>query len=54
MSWEVAAALPVAANTAYQALTDIGLKPGETLVVDGAAGGVGTVPCNSPGISAPP
>ncbi|WP_308043305.1 NADP-dependent oxidoreductase [Streptomyces sp. CoT10] len=43
VSWEVAAALPVAANTAYQALTDIGLKPGETLVVDGAAGGVGTV-----------
>ncbi|WSQ10683.1 NADP-dependent oxidoreductase [Streptomyces sp. NBC_01231] len=43
VSWEVAAALPVAANTAYQALADIGLKPGETVVVDGAAGGVGTV-----------
>ncbi|MGY0060442.1 NADP-dependent oxidoreductase [Streptomyces sp. LZ34] len=43
VSWEVAAALPVAANTAYQALADVGLTSGETLVVDGAAGGVGTV-----------
>ncbi|WP_326765277.1 NADP-dependent oxidoreductase [Streptomyces sp. NBC_01591] len=43
VSWEVAAGLPVAVNTAYQALTDLGVKAGETLVVDGAAGGVGSV-----------
>ncbi|MET8740421.1 NADP-dependent oxidoreductase [Streptomyces sp. NPDC004728] len=41
--WEVAAGLPVAVNTAYQVLTDLGLKSGETVVVDGAAGGVGSV-----------
>ncbi|MET9661211.1 NADP-dependent oxidoreductase [Streptomyces sp. NPDC006510] len=43
VSWEVAAGLPVAVNTAYQVLTDLGVKSGETLVVDGAAGGVGSV-----------
>ncbi|WP_327275219.1 NADP-dependent oxidoreductase [Streptomyces sp. NBC_01224] len=41
--WEIAAGLPVAANTAYQALCDLDVKAGETLVVDGAAGGVGSV-----------
>ncbi|MFB6878801.1 NADP-dependent oxidoreductase [Streptomyces sp. NPDC056323] len=41
--WEVAAGLPVAVNTAYQVLMDLGLKSGETVVVDGAAGGVGSV-----------
>ncbi|MFD7624348.1 NADP-dependent oxidoreductase, partial [Streptomyces sp. NPDC059802] len=43
VSWEVAAGLPVAVNTAYQVLADLGVKAGETLVVDGAAGGVGSV-----------
>lgn len=43
VSWEVTAALPVAVNTACQALADVDLKSGETLVVDGAAGGVATV-----------
>lgn len=43
LSWEVAAGLPVAVNTAYQVLADLGVKAGETLVVDGAAGGVGSV-----------
>ncbi|MFF8911901.1 NADP-dependent oxidoreductase [Streptomyces sp. NPDC015032] len=41
--WEVAAGLPVAVNTAFQALDDLGVKAGQTLVVDGAAGGVGSV-----------
>ncbi|MFB7913442.1 NADP-dependent oxidoreductase [Streptomyces sp. NPDC056061] len=41
--WEVAAGLPVAVDTAYQALGDLGVRAGETLVVDGAAGGVGSV-----------
>lgn len=38
---EDAAALPVAAGTAYDALTDLGLAPGATLLVNGAGGGVG-------------
>ncbi|MFF9348386.1 NADP-dependent oxidoreductase [Streptomyces sp. NPDC014734] len=41
--WEIAAGLPVAVNTVYQALGDLGVAAGETLVVDGAAGGVGSV-----------
>ncbi|MFJ4006577.1 NADP-dependent oxidoreductase [Streptomyces sp. NPDC090023] len=41
--WELAAALPVAANTALHALTELNLREGETIVIDGAAGGVGTV-----------
>ncbi|MET7460948.1 NADP-dependent oxidoreductase [Nonomuraea sp. NPDC005501] len=43
VSWEVAAALPVAATTAYHAFALLGLERGETIVIDGAAGGVGTV-----------
>ncbi|MCE0762893.1 NADP-dependent oxidoreductase [Pseudonocardia kujensis] len=38
---EVAAALPVAAGTAYDALENLGLTPGSTLLVNGAGGGVG-------------
>jgi len=45
VSWEVAAALPVVATTAYRALAGLGLDEGDhtgtTLVVDGAAGAVG-------------
>jgi NADPH:quinone reductase-like Zn-dependent oxidoreductase len=36
-----AATLPVAAGTAYDALTGLGLAPGSTLLVNGAGGGVG-------------
>ncbi|HEY3481609.1 MAG TPA: NADP-dependent oxidoreductase [Streptomyces sp.] len=43
LSWEQAAALPVAAETTYRALELLDLKPGETLLVHAAAGGVGTV-----------
>ncbi|MFJ9174892.1 NADP-dependent oxidoreductase [Streptomyces sp. NPDC102360] len=43
VSWEVAAALPIAANTALHALDELKLREGETIVIDGAAGGVGTV-----------
>ncbi|SDJ02477.1 NADP-dependent oxidoreductase [Nonomuraea jiangxiensis] len=43
VSWEVAAALPVASTTAYHALAQLGLAQGETIVIDGAAGGVGTI-----------
>ncbi|MEU7937661.1 NADP-dependent oxidoreductase [Microbispora bryophytorum] len=41
--WEVAAALPVAGATAYHALAQLRLAQGDTIVIDGAAGGVGTV-----------
>jgi len=47
VSWEVAAALPVVATTAYRALGLLGLGDGDhtgtTLVVDGASGGVGVM-----------
>ncbi|GAA4556407.1 NADP-dependent oxidoreductase [Pseudonocardia xishanensis] len=38
---EDAAALPVAAGTAFDALTGLALPPGATLLVNGAGGGVG-------------
>lgn len=38
-----AAALPVAVETAYRALELLGVRAGETLLVHGAAGGVGTM-----------
>ncbi|MER8090625.1 NADP-dependent oxidoreductase [Streptomyces sp. NPDC094048] len=41
--WETASALPVAANTALHALDELKLREDETIVIDGAAGGVGTV-----------
>lgn len=41
--WEQAGALFVAGTTAYAAVHAVGLKPGETLVVAGAAGGVGVI-----------
>lgn len=38
-----AAALPVAAATAYDAIRQLALEPGTTLLVNGAGGGVGVV-----------
>ncbi|TQF01514.1 NADP-dependent oxidoreductase [Kitasatospora acidiphila] len=43
LGWEEAAAIPVAAETSERALNVLGVRPGETLLVHGAAGGVGTV-----------
>lgn len=43
LSWEHAAVLPVAAATAYDALEQLGLRRGQTLLVTGAGGGVGLV-----------
>ncbi|MDH6707627.1 NADPH:quinone reductase-like Zn-dependent oxidoreductase [Kitasatospora sp. MAA19] len=43
LSWEEAAAIPTAAETAERALDVLGVRAGETLLVHGAAGGVGTV-----------
>jgi NADPH:quinone reductase-like Zn-dependent oxidoreductase len=41
--WEVAGALFVAGATAYAAVRAVSLKPGDTVVVAGAAGGVGSL-----------
>ena len=42
LSFEVAAGLAVAGETAWRALDDVVVAPGETLLIDGAAGGIGT------------
>ncbi|HEX6355668.1 NADP-dependent oxidoreductase [Actinophytocola sp.] len=41
VSFTDAAALPVAAGTAYDALAQLGLSPGDTLLILGVGGGVG-------------
>ncbi len=44
LSFEEAAGVPVGGSTAYQGIVEeIGLKEGETLLIAGAAGGVGTM-----------
>ncbi len=43
VSWEVAGALFVAGTTAYAATRAVELKPGDTVAVAGAAGGVGSI-----------
>lgn len=41
--WEVAGAIPVTGFTAYAAVRAVALRPGDVLVVAGAAGGVGSI-----------
>jgi len=43
VSWEQGGSLFVVGTTAYAAVNAVALKPGDTLVVSGAAGGVGSV-----------
>ncbi|WP_031070189.1 NADP-dependent oxidoreductase [Streptomyces sp. NRRL WC-3742] len=43
LSWEEAAGIPVAGETAERVLGILGAKAGETLLVHGASGGVGTL-----------
>jgi NADPH:quinone reductase-like Zn-dependent oxidoreductase len=43
LPWEVAGAIPVAGFTAWAMVRAVGVKPGDTVVVTGAAGGVGTI-----------
>ncbi|WP_204358922.1 hypothetical protein [Streptosporangium sp. 'caverna'] len=43
LSWEQAVTLPVAVDTADRVLRMLALTDGETLLVHGAAGGVGTL-----------
>lgn len=42
LSFEEAAGYPVAVETATRIIAEVGVKPGETLLVSGAAGGVGS------------
>ncbi|MFG1947210.1 NADP-dependent oxidoreductase [Nonomuraea sp. NPDC048826] len=41
--WEVAGGLPAAGQTAHTALSQLGVGPGDVLLIHAAAGGVGTV-----------
>ncbi len=43
VSWEVAGSLAIAGCTAYAAVRAVSLRPGETVAVSGAAGGVGSI-----------
>ncbi|MEU4205305.1 NADP-dependent oxidoreductase [Streptomyces sp. NPDC026294] len=43
LSFEQAAALPVAVETAYRTLRELGVREGQTLLVHAAAGGVGLI-----------
>src|SRR6185437_4235034 len=43
LPWEVAGAIPVAGFTAWAMVRAVDLKPGDTVVVAGAAGGVGAI-----------
>ncbi|WP_420995727.1 NADP-dependent oxidoreductase [Cupriavidus sp. 30B13] len=42
LSFEVAGGLPVVVETASRSLEEVGVKSGETLLVSGAAGGIGS------------
>lgn len=42
LSFEEAAGFPIAVETASRIIDEVGVKPGETLLVSGAAGGVGS------------
>jgi NADPH:quinone reductase-like Zn-dependent oxidoreductase len=43
LPWEVAGAIPVAGFTAWAMVRAVDVKPGDTVVVAGAAGGVGSL-----------
>jgi NADPH:quinone reductase-like Zn-dependent oxidoreductase len=43
MAWAVAGALSASGQTAHTAIEALGMGPGETVLISGAAGGVGTV-----------
>ena len=47
LSFEEAAGYPVAAETAVRALEPLGLQPGQTVLINGAAGASGRPRCRS-------
>jgi NADPH:quinone reductase-like Zn-dependent oxidoreductase len=51
VSWEAAGALFVAGVTAYAAVRAVGVSDGDTVVVSGAAGGVGSIAVQLAGIA---
>jgi NADPH:quinone reductase-like Zn-dependent oxidoreductase len=54
LTFEQAAAVPIAALTALQGLRDHGrVEAGQRVLIMGAGGGVGTSPCRSPSTSVP-
>lgn len=53
LSWETAAALVTVGEAAFRVLKHLGLRAGQTLVILGAGGSVGTIAAGSPG-SGPP
>jgi NADPH:quinone reductase-like Zn-dependent oxidoreductase len=43
VSWEVAGSVAIAGSTAYASVRAVSLKPGDTVAVSGAGGGVGSI-----------
>jgi NADPH:quinone reductase-like Zn-dependent oxidoreductase len=43
VSWEIAGSLAIAGTTAYAVVRAVSLRPGDTVAVSAAAGGVGTI-----------
>jgi NADPH:quinone reductase-like Zn-dependent oxidoreductase len=43
IGWDLAAALPTIGETAFRTLHHLGVQPGETLLIHGAGGGVGSL-----------
>lgn len=43
LSWQKAASLPVVGEAAVRGLRELAIRPGETLLIHGASGGVGTL-----------
>lgn len=43
LKWEAAGSLPIAGTTAYACFRAVSVKPGDTVAVSGAAGGVGSL-----------
>ena len=54
LPFEIAGALPVISETAWRSLDESGVTAGQTLLVSGAAGGIGSAVLSSPASGASP